>query len=279
MLSETDIILIVLAACLVAASVIITICCVFVHKNHLKVVKENSEYYAAILKLNNAYTFHSDFQRVYRHFETCVSKRKLEKLSLEDVLLSQIDAHFDFYRSLLLRVEENNLKYEQYCKKYDSLCSTMTAEKVKGLKIKLKPFLKIEKKLCDKSKLSPSLTTSIYIKASYTSPKGRNSYYKENTFPYTEMVNAYHKYIRIKNRQQEYSYQVKIERAKMSDSLRYNILKRDDFRCQICGATAQEGAKLHVDHIVPVSRGGKTVASNLRTLCDRCNMGKSNKIE
>lgn len=65
----------------------------------------------------------------------------------------------------------------------------------------------------------------------------------------------------------------------MSDSLRYDVLRRDGFRCQICGITAKEGAKLHVDHIIPVSKGGKTILSNLRTLCDRCNMGKSAKIE
>lgn len=69
------------------------------------------------------------------------------------------------------------------------------------------------------------------------------------------------------------------QRRLMTDSLRYDVLKRDGFRCQICGATAKDGYKLHVDHIVPVSKGGKTELSNLRTLCERCNMGKSDKLE
>lgn len=69
------------------------------------------------------------------------------------------------------------------------------------------------------------------------------------------------------------------QRRLMTDSLRYDILRRDGFRCQICGATAQDGWKLHVDHIIPVSKGGKTEPSNLRTLCERCNMGKGAKIE
>ena len=60
---------------------------------------------------------------------------------------------------------------------------------------------------------------------------------------------------------------------------RYDILKRDDYRCQICGVTAKEGAKLHVDHIKPISKGGLTVPDNLQTLCDRCNLGKSDKYE
>ena len=55
----------------------------------------------------------------------------------------------------------------------------------------------------------------------------------------------------------------------MTDSLRYDVLKRDGFRCVICGRTAEDGVKLHVDHIKPVSKGGKTEYENLRTLCDQ----------
>ena len=69
------------------------------------------------------------------------------------------------------------------------------------------------------------------------------------------------------------------QRRLMSDSLRYDVMRRDGFRCQICGATQKDGVKLHVDHIFPVSKGGKTEMSNLRTLCERCNMGKRDKIE
>ena len=69
------------------------------------------------------------------------------------------------------------------------------------------------------------------------------------------------------------------QRNLMTASLRYDVLRRDGFRCQICGASASDGALLHVDHIIPVSKGGKTEFSNLRTLCDRCNLGKGDKIE
>ena len=71
---------------------------------------------------------------------------------------------------------------------------------------------------------------------------------------------------------------IRQQRALMSDSLRYDILKRDGYRCRICGATQADGVKLHVDHIIPVSKGGRTEPSNLQTLCERCNLGKSNKL-
>ena len=64
----------------------------------------------------------------------------------------------------------------------------------------------------------------------------------------------------------------------MSDDIRWNVMKRDNFRCCVCGATAKDGVKLEVDHIIPVSKGGKTTMDNLQTLCERCNRGKRDKI-
>ena len=49
-----------------------------------------------------------------------------------------------------------------------------------------------------------------------------------------------------------------------------NIMVRDDFKCVYCGSTIQ----LTIDHIVPVSRGGKTSFENCVTACRKCNHSK-----
>ena len=61
--------------------------------------------------------------------------------------------------------------------------------------------------------------------------------------------------------------------------LRYRVLSRDRFRCVSCGnSPAMEvGCVLHVDHILPFSRGGKTRIDNLRSTCAKCNIGKGNR--
>ena len=72
-----------------------------------------------------------------------------------------------------------------------------------------------------------------------------------------------------------------VDKYKIPLGLRYNVLRRDHFKCVRCGNSPATDpmCKLHVDHIVAFSRNGKTVPDNLRTLCGLCNIGKSNKIE
>ncbi len=64
-----------------------------------------------------------------------------------------------------------------------------------------------------------------------------------------------------------------------SASLRNDVMKRDNYRCVICGRSPSStpGLELHIDHIIPYSLGGETIFSNLQTLCSDCNLGKSNK--
>lgn len=70
-------------------------------------------------------------------------------------------------------------------------------------------------------------------------------------------------------------------RREISDRQRFRILVRDGFRCQACGASPllQPGVELHVDHILPWSKGGETVDDNLATKCKQCNLGKGNAFD
>lgn len=66
-------------------------------------------------------------------------------------------------------------------------------------------------------------------------------------------------------------------RKALSDKLRFEVFKRDQFRCQYCGGSAPE-VILNVDHIHPVSKGGDNDILNLITSCRDCNSGKSDRV-
>lgn len=64
-------------------------------------------------------------------------------------------------------------------------------------------------------------------------------------------------------------------RTPIPSKMRFQVLRRDGYRCRLCGMTAEDGITLECDHIIAVAKGGKTEPPNLWTLCRPCNNGKS----
>ena len=62
--------------------------------------------------------------------------------------------------------------------------------------------------------------------------------------------------------------------------MRFIIMSRDKFKCCVCGTSPATEPKtiLHVDHVVPWSKGGETELENLQTLCSKCNLGKGDYV-
>jgi hypothetical protein len=70
----------------------------------------------------------------------------------------------------------------------------------------------------------------------------------------------------------------RVERGRVSNKMRFAIYKRDNNRCRKCGRLGVY-KDLEIDHIFPISKGGKSEFDNLQTLCHKCNSLKSNTIE
>ena len=68
------------------------------------------------------------------------------------------------------------------------------------------------------------------------------------------------------------------KKSRITAGVRSKVLARDAYRCRHCGISADLGAVLHVDHLIPVSKGGTSDLGNLQTLCQDCNLGKSNRL-
>lgn len=63
------------------------------------------------------------------------------------------------------------------------------------------------------------------------------------------------------------------KRKVIGAKLRFEVFKRDAFKCQYCGKAAPD-VILRVDHVRPVSKGGDDDLLNLITACFECNAGK-----
>lgn len=119
-------------------------------------------------------------------------------------------------------------------------------------------------------------TTVLTLSWSYTSPAGRNQYRASKEYSLslleTQIISAYHSKERFKLSKVH-------QRQLMTDKLRFSVFQRDNHTCQSCGRSPKkDGVTLHVDHIHPVSKGGKTILTNLQTLCKECNRGKGDRI-
>jgi hypothetical protein len=71
--------------------------------------------------------------------------------------------------------------------------------------------------------------------------------------------------------------QVKYPRTReaIPRGVRAEVTWRDKGRCVKCGSEDD----LHLDHIVPWSKGGPAIVGNLQLLCRPCNLAKGDRLE
>jgi len=85
---------------------------------------------------------------------------------------------------------------------------------------------------------------------------------------------------RLKEYIDRYGEKVFAHRGKSSGYIsgtdKYEVLKRAQFHCELCGISAKEKA-LQVDHIIPKNNGGLDDISNYQALCYSCNAMKKDR--
>ena len=68
-----------------------------------------------------------------------------------------------------------------------------------------------------------------------------------------------------------------VSKGEISNKMRFAIYERDGYRCRRCGV--RDGyARLEIDHIIPIAKGGKSTYDNLQTLCHDCNVEKGDSL-
>lgn len=72
--------------------------------------------------------------------------------------------------------------------------------------------------------------------------------------------------------------QARARERKIPPDLRAAVMQRDGWNCGICGQPIEPGSAVHIDHALPVSRGGATEFGNLRPAHPRCNLVKGARV-
>lgn len=281
---QTEIIII-WAVCFFLLVLVVGLAVIAVHRKQTRkvqaAVRANSAYYKMVEQLNQKYPFYWDICEdgdIY-FFEEENSLVKFDRRELEDIVYEKIEERLPEIDQALEHVKQNRVLYKKYADELSALQSSASAAECKQLGIPYKRFLKIEQKLVNDISISPICEMQIECEKEYTSPAGRNEYFEGDVFSEEEIRTMVETIKQENIMRSSEEYRRKMERRRVTDKLRYQILRRDGFRCQLCGASQADGVRLHVDHIIPVSKGGTSDVENLRTLCDRCNLGKGDQME
>ena len=264
-LTNREMALVAIIACLLVAAIIVVVHALWVKKRNA-VISSESLRLKALRELNAGFSFKKLFPKAYKR--DLDSKQQFDRFDPDKFLMSVLYESSDEYEQWIDAAEENAELLREYNEGLRDIPPS-TYEK--------QSWVKAESKLFKKETISPDAPPVVLVEWSYVSPAGRNHYRNNRLYTIYQTKIFLDESMKLAKRRRSRQARIRHERALMTDSLRYDVLKRDNFTCQICGSTAQDGVKLEVDHIIPVSKGGRTELSNLQTLCDRCNRGKRDK--
>ena len=195
-----------------------------------------------------------------------------------DFLIYQLQSLSFRVSDQINKINRNKQRYQDYLGQVNSIQFGQFQCPIG--KLKLGKLLSIEKNLVKKAIQAPD--TQFYITVTLYCSKINGSIYhkKAQRFFAEEILSLIN---RLKNKngtfyndREIWNSLCRVERGKVSNKMRFSIYERDRHRCRYCGVS-ERYATLEIDHIIPISKGGKSTYENLQTLCRKCNYNKGNK--
>lgn len=256
----------------VVLSIIITV--QIKQKKYLKFVNSNSIALRRLSKINRNYKFYNS--KCFDKIHTYDNEIFYESISCEDYLTYQLQFNLKEIQNEIRNMSINKERYNLYSKEIANIQNfgqyAMPYDNLKKEKL-----ISIEKGLFEENKLKPKRNFTIKIILCCSKINGDTYKTKEQTFCEKEILKLIE---RLNNKNGQFyndkgiwNSLCRVERGKVSNKMRFSIYKRDGYRCKICGRSEMFDY-LEIDHIKPIAKGGKTVYSNLQTLCQRCNREK-----
>lgn len=236
-----------------------------------------SELIKNIKCINNKYSF-KDIKR-YNYNHSYDNEIFYASVSPKDYLTYQLIFDRKEVLENIKKVKENVSIYQEYQREYKSIEKYGVYNTDRELKNKDK-LLKIEKSIYEIYMKKPTLIFQVNVKITLTNIQGRYLTSKSEKIDEDEIKDIISRLNDKTNDRYNdrliWEAITRVERAKVSNKMRFAVYQRDGYRCRKCGRKTND---LEVDHIFPIAKGGKTEFNNLQTLCHKCNALKSDTVE
>lgn len=163
-----------------------------IDNKNLKITKQYSHLYAVISSLNIRYNFNSIDNPVLKFDPKLKSKRALENFDIYKYISDVIESNQSYFALLFYKIDENIRVYREYQSEYEKIEKYTTKEEFDkfkdNIKLKYKTFLNCEKVLYKRMKLEePIIDLSVECHATYTSPTGRNHYWRDASYSFYQL--------------------------------------------------------------------------------------------
>lgn len=253
------------------------------NRKYVDFVNEHSLAIRAIKELNSKYQFSPIYPLIYKNCYD--STRNFEDISCKDYLIYQFHLNTLSVRRIIKSRNNNISKEIDYKSKVD-----LAKDKLGNFDVSIEDLDEEKMRNIESivfNDLIEKANTDFYAEVHLHLTRGRMHRVideKKESFDLNEIIDALKSIdsSKLKDGRRFYSGEVwdsieRVERAKVSNELRQEIFERDGYTCVNCGSTEKES--LEIDHIKPISKGGKTEPGNLQTLCRNCNIRKGNNID
>lgn len=253
------------------------------NRKYVDFVNEHSLAIRAIKELNSEYQFSLIYPLIYKNcYDSTVN---FENVSCKDYLIYQF--HLDTLGvRRIIKSRNNNISKEiDYKGKVD-----LAKDKLGNFDVSIEDLNEEKLRNIESivfNDLIEKVNTDFYAEVHLYLTRGRIHRVvdeKKELFDLNEIVDVLKSIdsSKVIDGRRFYSREVwksieRVERAKVSNELRQEIFEKDGYTCVNCGSTEKE--LLEIDHIKPISKGGKTEPINLQTLCHDCNIRKGNNID
>jgi hypothetical protein len=237
----------------------------------------NSVTIAKVLEINNKYDFENVYNKYMEH--TYDNDTFYNNILCIDYLIYQLQFEKKDIELEKKKVLRNREKFNNYKKEIESI-DTFGQFNSSTEKLNVSYLCSLEKEMFEESILLPKQNLYVLVRLYHSNINGRILERKEQEFELSEVESLIkrlnNKTGNFYNDRDIWDSICRVERGKVSNKMRFSIYDRDGYRCRYCGRSGKFW-DLEIDHIKPISKGGKSTYDNLQTLCKRCNKEKGNK--